>query len=308
MKGVFVHKPDSGYDDVKGERYHFPRTYLTRVEKTLGDWIVYYEQFQGKPGRYYTGIGRVVAVRPDPSLAGHFYADLDSFLDFDRLVEYKENGGFEARLVREDGSINGGTAQSAVRIVDEAEFAAIVAAGLSEELEWPDRFDDPLEEREPIDPLDLPKTHQMSEAGQPDLVGAPFERAVKAQLANRKWRDRKFRHHVRVAYDRTCAFTGLRLINGRGRPEVEAAHIRPVEKGGNDWIRNGIALSGTVHWMFDRGMLSLSDDFRILQSRHLNYDISHMLRKEQTALVPADERLTPHPEYLRWHRDEVFKW
>ena len=58
------------------------------------------------------------------------------------------------------------------------------------------------------------------------------------------------------AYDARCAITGLKLINGGGRAEVAAAHIRPVEANGPDIISNGIALSATAHWMFDRGLIS----------------------------------------------------
>jgi putative restriction endonuclease len=36
------------------------------------------------------------------------------------------------------------------------------------------------------------------------------------------------------AYDERCAISGLRLSNGGGRAEVEAAHIRPVEHNGAD--------------------------------------------------------------------------
>jgi putative restriction endonuclease len=46
--------------------------------------------------------------------------------------------------------------------------------------------------------------------------------------------------------------TGLRIINGGGRAEVQAAHIKPVAAGGPDVVQNGIALSATVHWLFDR--------------------------------------------------------
>ena len=45
-----------------------------------------------------------------------------------------------------------------------------------------------------------------------------------------------------------CAVSGLRLIKGGRRPEVLAAHIMPDN--GPDTVRNGIALSGTVHWLF----------------------------------------------------------
>ncbi|MGH6673150.1 MAG: HNH endonuclease [Xanthobacteraceae bacterium] len=43
--------------------------------------------------------------------------------------------------------------------------------------------------------------------------------------------------------------TGLQIINGGGRAEVQAAHIRPVAAGGFDSVRNGLALSGTIHWI-----------------------------------------------------------
>lgn len=302
MKAVFYHKPDSEYDDITGEQYHFPHTYLSRVQPVIGDWMVYYGPLQGKAGRYYTGIARVASIEPDPSLNKHYYARLVDYIDFDRAVEYKENGGFEKRLVQTDGFVNNGYKVQAVRALEEIEFAAIVQAGLSKEPEWPDR-----EDKEPeTPPRPLSDIYDFGR-GQPAIDGAPYNRPIVSQLLNRKFRDRKFRQNVSTAYDRTCAFTGLRLINGGGRAEVEAAHIRPVAEGGNDWVRNGIALSGTVHWMFDRGMLSVADDFSILTSRHLNYDVSHILNKDMKARVPADERLRPHPEYMGWHRENVFK-
>ncbi|MEQ8306644.1 MAG: HNH endonuclease [Hoeflea sp.] len=304
MKAVFYHKPDSRYDDVTGQRYHFPQSYLSRVEKVIGDWMVYYGPLKNTPGRYYSGIARVLAVRPDMNEEKHFYADLIDFIDFDRPVEYKENGGFEKRLVQPDGTINNGYKVQAVRELSEQEFASIVQSGLSHDDQWPDRVDPEIDDddqrHEDISP-------GFGEPPQPGFIAADYERPIVEQLLRRKWRDKKFKQHVRIAYDRTCAFTGLRLINGKGRPEVEAAHIRPVGKGGNDWVRNGIALSGTVHWMFDRGLLSLDDDFSILRSRHLNSDVSHLLNKDLKAKVPHQPELRPHPEYMGWHREHVFK-
>ncbi len=55
-----------------------------------------------------------------------------------------------------------------------------------------------------------------------------------------------------------------------GRAEVDAAHIRPVEANGPDILTDGIALSGTAHWMFDRGLISLSDEPDILISGQAN--------------------------------------
>ena len=48
---------------------------------------------------------------------------------------------------------------------------------------------------------------------------------------------------------------------------MEAAHIRPVAQNGPDTVRNGLALSRTVHWMFDRGLISVDDDYRLLTAK-----------------------------------------
>ena len=34
-------------------------------------------------------------------------------------------------------------------------------------------------------------------------------------------------------------------------------------------VRNGIFLSRTVHWMFDRGVLSVNDDFTLLTAEKM---------------------------------------
>lgn len=122
-------------------------------------------------------------------------------------------------------------------------------------------------------------------------------------------RDRVFRRVVLRAYDERCAITGLKLINGGGRAEVEAAHIRPVEASGPDIVNNGLALSGTTHWMFDRGLLSLADDLEILVSRQANdpESIRAVINKTGYALAPNRMTDRPHPHFLAWHRDHCFK-
>lgn len=130
-----------------------------------------------------------------------------------------------------------------------------------------------------------------------------------AQLTNRAIRDRNFRKTVLKAYGERCAITGLRLINGGGRAEVEAAHIRPVEHDGPDIVSNGIALSGTAHWMFDRGLVSLSNDLKILVSRHTNDPNAVHAMINQTGYLIAPERVfeRPRAEFVNWHQRNCFK-
>jgi putative restriction endonuclease len=126
---------------------------------------------------------------------------------------------------------------------------------------------------------------------------------------SRPVRDRIFRKKVLEAYDCRCAITGLKFINGGGRAEVQAAHIKPVEANGPDIITNGIALSGTAHWMFDRGLISLSDDLDVLVSRQVNdvESVWGLVNKKRRAAVPNNPAHRPHPSYLAWHREVCFK-
>ena len=57
--------------------------------------------------------------------------------------------------------------------------------------------------------------------------------------------------------------------DGGGRCEIEAAHIRAVQEKGPESPRNGIALTRTVHWLFDRHLVALEEDGRILQADKL---------------------------------------
>jgi putative restriction endonuclease len=131
---------------------------------------------------------------------------------------------------------------------------------------------------------------------------------VTERLTRRQYRDIAFRRKVRDAYDYRCAISGLRLRNGGGRPEVQAAHIRPVEQKGSDAVRNGLALSGTLHWMFDRGLISVEEDLTILVSRNKvpNEVVERLIVPDRKLRRPADQVHWPHPENLRWHREHVF--
>jgi putative restriction endonuclease len=183
----------------------------------------------------------------------------------------------------------GGAQQLAVRRLPENEFAAIVRAGLPDDLERQEanRFGAVAGMEEPV---------------------IPFERPVIERLVSRPYRDVAFRRRVREAYDYRCAMSGLQLRNGGGRPEVNAAHIIPVERQGSDAVHNGLALSGTLHWMFDRGLLSVADDLTILVSRNKvpGDVVDRLIVPGGRLTLPADPRNWPNPKNLRWHRENVF--
>ncbi len=289
---IFTASESSAYDDLIEARYHFPRTYLRQIEASVGDWIIYYEPRRttgpnSATGRQaYFALAQVTNITQDTDRLDHYYAHLQNFLEFDRAVPFREGAEYhESRLKKEDGSTNKGSFGRSVRLIPADEFASIVQIGMSatpEPWELADRVTEPV----------------------PEYIIHPLVE----QVGLRKFRDVAFRRHVRSAYANTCAVTGLRLINGGGRPEVQAAHIRSVEADGPDTVRNGIALTGTAHWLFDRGLLSFTDDYTILLSPHGVPDgLDKLILPDRKLRVPANPDLRPHATYLAWHRDHCFK-
>jgi len=296
-KAVLTTKVAPGYKDLPEVRYHFPRTYLNQVRQAVGDYVLYYEprrttvelsSFGGRQS--YFGVARVVDLIEDKEQADHYYALVEDYLDFDRPVPFSEGSHYyESALKKSDGSTNKGAFGRAVRLIPDAEFDLILRAGFAPILG---------DER----PRHQSRQFEISEPS------TPFERPIIEMTVSRPFRDKSFMYNVRTAYENRCAMTGLRLINGGGRPEVQAAHIQPVAEKGPDSVRNGLALSGTVHWMFDRGLISIGDDYKILTAEnHVPDDALRLLNQSRTINLPNDPAFYPNALFLKFHRNKIFK-
>lgn len=295
--GVFIHRSDSIYDDTPAERYQFPRQYLDRARACVGDWIIYYEPRKVMGTKGYYAVAKVESIVADPTNPNMYLALIEpgTYLDFASPVAFAdERGPIERGVLNEAGRISG-RAQAAVRPISASDFNRIVTAGLADANELLPRTD-PLIERDMV-----------QEDRMPFLFDEARERVT--ALVSRVVRDRVFRRIVLRAYDERCAVTGLKLINGGGSAEVEAAHIRPVEANGPDIVSNGLALSGTAHWMFDRGLISLDDDLRIIVSRQANDpdSIRSVINSSGRIIAPVRESDRPHLQFVRWHRHNCFK-
>lgn len=296
-KVVFTTKNSSSYDDRPEEYYHFPSTYLNQVRKAIGDYVVYYEPRRlstadsSRGGRQsYFATARLEDVVEDRNHADHYYAIVSDFLSFDRPVPFLVGAHYyESALRKSDGTTNKGAFGRAVRQIPEAEFDQILKAGFAAEL------------------AEFEKNHHRSSTGLEEPLHI-FERPIVEMTVSRKFRDQAFKTAVRAAYANRCALTGLCLINGGGRPEVQAAHIMPVADNGPDSIRNGLALSGTFHWLFDRGIISIDEDHKILVAKNSIPDqISKLLNANGKIVKPSDPNYWPHPYYLKYHREHTFK-
>ncbi len=303
MKGVFDTKPGSGYDDSLAERYHFParRNYWDVAQAVIGDWVLYREPQRNRGRRAYIGVARIASVQLDPRQGDHAYAFVEDYLPFDPPVPFAGapvGSYWEAplRAIADPSRLGQSLQGKSMRLISDRDFGAIVSAGLGETLSAENlvRYGPGMGEADAI-----------SLTGYPEVPGEDFVRRIERTLVNRKVRDANFRRQVCQAYDDTCAVTGLRIINGGGRSEVQAAHVWPVEHGGPDVVQNGIALSGTVHWLFDRHLISLTDDYRLIVAHNRVPEELRSLFERQLDRIrlPQDPTLWPHPKYVQHHRE-----
>jgi hypothetical protein len=148
----------------------------------------------------------------------------------------------------------------------------------------------------------------------------PFEHKKTVMITREaKLRNRAFKQAVREAYDYKCAVCGMKIYSPNTLLwEVEAAHIVPHSANGKDDILNGIALCRLHHWAFDVGWFTLENDFRIIASRRINdlsaeygklgdYDFLGQLLKEDLIIsLPKEQSIYPHPNAIKWHRENIF--
>jgi hypothetical protein len=126
---------------------------------------------------------------------------------------------------------------------------------------------------------------------------------------SREKRDAAFRGIVLGNYGYTCAVTGQRFHSPR-HVEADGAHIIGKDVRGTDDPRNGIALSKSAHWAFDRGVFTISDQYEIVVNPRISaastnkFPAIEMDRKK--VLLPKDQCYWPHLDALAWHKQEVF--
>lgn len=234
-----------------------------------------------------------------PTQPGFAYAVMAEYQEFDEPVPFSHLGRYwETALhsVADPTRVGAFLQGKSIRTISDHDFAAIVRAGLSETLRPENAI------RLELDPSHVDDRTQ-------ELLRLPIveqERRIEQILVNRKIREANFRRKVCDAYDSRCvAITGLRIVNGGGKSEAQAAHVWSVADGGPDVVQNGIALSATVHWLFDRHLISLTDDYRILVSHNkVPPEVRTLFARQMDRIhLPADEKLWPHPAYVARHRN-----
>lgn len=138
---------------------------------------------------------------------------------------------------------------------------------------------------------------------EPSIIGPTYGEPI---LAKRRIGQGAFRVLVTDLYDRRCAVTGEKTL-----PVLQAAHIKPVSKGGHHRADNGLLFRSDIHTLFDLGYVSVTPDFKFevsaaLRDRYSNGRVYYDLAGASVRL-PNRMEAAPAREFLEWHHETVFR-
>lgn len=123
-------------------------------------------------------------------------------------------------------------------------------------------------------------------------------------------RNHLFKRQVVLNYQDTCAISKLKIASISEISLIDACHIIPFSISYDDTISNGFPLSPTLHRAFDRGLISIDENYKVIVSKSFIeqeksvYSIKQFEGKK--ILLPNNKNLYPNIEHFVWHQNNVF--
>lgn len=118
-----------------------------------------------------------------------------------------------------------------------------------------------------------------------------------------------FKRSIPKIYDHRCCISGMRIMGPPNIQMIDACHIHPFSLSNDDTVSNGIALSPTLHRAFDRGLISITEDYKVKVSGLVNdKDSKFTLSQFEGKHILLPGRTTWHPslESINWHQENIF--
>lgn len=157
------------------------------------------------------------------------------------------------------------------------------------------------EERPVIIPEDVKK--EVSDA-QSEIMQTSDDTAIESIRGANLFNSVSFRDFVLLGYGYKCAITEKSIV-WNSLNNLEAAHIQPRAHSGTFLPCNGIALSRDMHWAFDKGFITINNDFKVV----VHDEVKNTMLQEfidKRIIVPADPFFQPEKKFLEHHRTNIF--
>lgn len=119
-----------------------------------------------------------------------------------------------------------------------------------------------------------------------------------------------FKREVPKIYNYTCCISGMKISSTENISMIDACHIVPFSESYNDTITNGIALCPNLHRAFDRGLIGVDNDYKVIVSdKFVENENDYSLKKftGNRILLPSNYNYAPLIRNFQWHKENVFK-
>ncbi|MCZ2129358.1 MAG: HNH endonuclease [Bacteroidia bacterium] len=119
-----------------------------------------------------------------------------------------------------------------------------------------------------------------------------------------------FKREIPKIYNNTCCISGMRIDATISISMVDACHIVPFSVSYDDTVSNGIALCPNLHRAFDRGLIAIDENYKVVVSKFFREDeTSYSIRafEGKELQLPKMKRYYPLRENFGWHRENMFK-
>lgn len=119
-----------------------------------------------------------------------------------------------------------------------------------------------------------------------------------------------FKREVPKIYNNTCCISGMKIDATISVSMVDACHIVPFSESYDDTITNGIALCPNLHRAFDRGLIAIDSNYKVVVSKtfkedETNYSIKVFEMRQ--IILPKQKVFYPAAENFNWHLKNIFK-
>lgn len=135
------------------------------------------------------------------------------------------------------------------------------------------------------------------------------------QLTEEEWEEERFirggifKKEIPRLYGYQCCISEMKIETTINAQLVDACHIVPFSFSNDDTITNGICLSPNLHRAFDRGLLTITEDYIVrisptIKETQSPYGILQFAGKR--IALPTEFKHYPSVHNLSWHRKEKF--
>jgi putative restriction endonuclease len=135
-----------------------------------------------------------------------------------------------------------------------------------------------------------------------------IEGKEKIRLVKTRVNQNDFRQRILASYNEKCSITGISIT-----PLLVASHIIPWSKNKQERLnpRNGICLNNIHDKAFDKGLITITSDFKVKLSdailqKQKESNIQKYFMEYENQPITLPDRFSPSIEFLEYHHKNIF--